>query len=368
MADNAKMTQSTPQEVIISVIAGLLAPLLAIFLVVLLIRGIQEKQVDVDTSEAANKVVEARIKPFATLVALDANAPRVEQTGEQVYTAVCAACHTPGALGAPKLNSQGDWGSRLGQGFETLTKHAIEGIRAMPARGGNPDLSDIEVARAVAYMANSAGASFKEPAAEAAPAAPAADAATTAPAGAPAAAGASTPASTSNAVTASVEKTSPASAAPVAANTATTTPAPAATSSAKPATTTPAASAAAPKPAAVPAAAKTAAVPPAKPAPAPVATTAPAKAATTPAPAVDTSGKGEAIYKQSCAVCHAAGVAGAPKLTDKAAWAPRIAKGKDALYASSLKGKGAMPAKGGNPSLADADVKAAVDYMVGQTK
>ena len=67
-------------------------------------------------------------------------------------------------------------------------------------------------------------------------------------------------------------------------------------------------------------------------------------------------------------MCHAAGVAGAPKLTDKAAWAPRIAQGKDALYSSSLKGKGAMPAKGGNPSLSDADVKAAVDYMVGQTK
>ena len=87
-----------------------------------------------------------------------------------------------------------------------------------------------------------------------------------------------------------------------------------------------------------------------------------------PAPVADASGKGEGIYRQSCAVCHTAGVAGAPKLTDKAAWAPRIALGKDALYNSSLKGKGAMPAKGGNPSLSDADVKAAVDYMVSQAK
>ena len=167
MADpHANHTQSTPQEIIISVIAGLLAPLLAIFLVVQLIRGIQEKQVDVDSSEAANKAVVARIKPFATLAALDASAPRVEQSGEQVYTGVCASCHTPGALGAPKFNAKSDWVPRLGQGFETLTKHAIEGIRAMPARGGNPDLSDIEVARAVAYMANSSGASFKEPEAE----------------------------------------------------------------------------------------------------------------------------------------------------------------------------------------------------------
>lgn len=353
MADNAKMTQSTPQEIIISVIAGLLAPLLAIFLVVQLIRGIQEKQVDVDTSETANKAVVQRIKPFATLVALDANAPRVEQTGEQVYTAVCAACHTPGALGAPKLNSKGDWGPRLGQGFETLTKHAIEGIRAMPARGGNPDLSDIEVARAVAYMANSAGASFKEPVAEAAPATPAAGASAAAP-------GTNTPPSTDKAVAASVEKTVPATAAPVAANTATNTPAPTA------------AAASATKPATAPASAKATVGTPAKPAPTTATSTpaapAPAKAAPTPALAADTSRKGEATYKQSCAVCHAGGVAGAPKLTDKAAWAPRIAQGKDALYNSSLKGKGAMPAKGGNPSLSDADVKAAVDYMVSQAK
>ena len=82
----------------------------------------------------------------------------------------------------------------------------------------------------------------------------------------------------------------------------------------------------------------------------------------------DASGKGEGVYRQSCAVCHTAGVAGAPKLTDKAGWAPRIAQGKDALYNSSLKGKGAMPAKGGNPSLSDADVKAAVDFMVSQAK
>ena len=64
----------------------------------------------------------------------------------------------------------------------------------------------------------------------------------------------------------------------------------------------------------------------------------------------------------------AAGIAGAPKAGDKAAWAPRLKTGMDALYATSLKGKGAMPPKGGNASLADADVKAAVDYLVGTAK
>lgn len=75
---------------------------------------------------------------------------------------------------------------------------------------------------------------------------------------------------------------------------------------------------------------------------------------------------GGATYAQACALCHATGVGGAPKLGDKAAWAPRIATGKDAMLASVLKGKGAMPAKGGNASLNDADVKAAVEHMIAQ--
>ena len=77
---------------------------------------------------------------------------------------------------------------------------------------------------------------------------------------------------------------------------------------------------------------------------------------------------GQQIYRQACAFCHDKGVAGAPKLGDAAAWSARLAQGKDALYASAVRGKGAMPAKGGNPSLADADVKAAVDYMAAQSR
>jgi len=81
---------------------------------------------------------------------------------------------------------------------------------------------------------------------------------------------------------------------------------------------------------------------------------------------------GKGTYDKACMACHAAGVAGAPKLGDKAAWGPRIAQGNDTLYGHALKGfqgkKGFMPAKGGNASLADADVKAAVDFMVGKAK
>jgi cytochrome c5 len=79
---------------------------------------------------------------------------------------------------------------------------------------------------------------------------------------------------------------------------------------------------------------------------------------------------GKATYDATCSACHAAGLAGAPKAGDKAAWSARLkaAKGKTGLYASSLKGKGAMPAKGGNASLSDDAVKAAVDYLLATAK
>jgi cytochrome c5 len=87
-----------------------------------------------------------------------------------------------------------------------------------------------------------------------------------------------------------------------------------------------------------------------------------------PAKAAGAAGAGKAAYDVTCHVCHAAGIAGAPKFGDKAAWAPRIAAGKDLLYTDAIKGKGAMPPKGGNPALSDDAVKAAVDYMLAALK
>jgi cytochrome c5 len=122
------------------------------------------------------------------------------------------------------------------------------------------------------------------------------------------------------------------------------------------------------------------AAPPAQatvPAPAPAAPPAAATAAPTAAAAavatavVAPAAKAEAVpalYAQSCAVCHAAGVANAPKLGDKAAWAPRLAAGVDGLTASAIKGKGAMPPKGGAAAASDADIKAVVAYMVSAVK
>lgn len=120
-----------------------------------------------------------------------------------------------------------------------------------------------------------------------------------------------------------------------------------------------------------PAAADAAAAPAAAPAPAAEAAPAPAaapQAAAAPAAATTVAaGAGEALYKQTCAVCHVAGVAGAPKFGDKAAWAARLTLGVDGLTASAIKGKNAMPPKGGS-TASDADIKAAVEYMVAAVK
>ena len=80
---------------------------------------------------------------------------------------------------------------------------------------------------------------------------------------------------------------------------------------------------------------------------------------------------GKIIYNGMCVACHGAGVAGAPRVGDKGAWAERIDKGATTLYANAINGvqgsSGVMPAKGGNPALSDDEIKAAVDYMVAQS-
>ncbi len=89
------------------------------------------------------------------------------------------------------------------------------------------------------------------------------------------------------------------------------------------------------------------------------------------APVIRSDGKprsGEAVYTAVCQTCHAAGLAGAPKIGDKAAWGPRIASGNAALLKSAINGKAGMPARGGGADLTDDEVKAAVEYIVGKSK
>ena len=118
---------------------------------------------DTLTPEAVTK----RIAPVAGFELVDANAPKVFKTGEQVFAAVCTACHTAGVAGAPKIGDNAAWAPFIKAGYESLLNVALHGKGGMPAKGGNPTLSDYEVARAVVYMANKSGASLPEPAAPA---------------------------------------------------------------------------------------------------------------------------------------------------------------------------------------------------------
>lgn len=283
----------TPKQLLIAVLFSFLIPVFVIIALVMYVASDNKPAGTTDaekyamgglTAQDIERGVAERIRKVGAVEIRDANRPL--KSGQDVFTAQCAACHTTGAAGAPKIGDAAAWASRLTTGFDALVQSALKGKNAMPPQAGG-DHGDVEIARAVAYMANQSGGKFAEPAA-------------------PAAGGGAAAA--------------------------------------------PAAAAAAPA-AAAPAAAVAAAPAPAAPAAAPAAA----------------AGKGQAVYNQACVACHGAGIAGAPKLGDKAAWAPRIAQGMQVLYTSAVKGKNAMPPKGGS-SAPDADIQAAVDYMVGASK
>ncbi|MDB5728392.1 MAG: cytochrome c5 family protein, partial [Noviherbaspirillum sp.] len=260
----------TPKQLIAAIAAGFLIPIICIILLVQYVAN--ESTAGSGSDSLTPEAVAARLKPVADegFTFRDANAPKQLQTADAVYKSTCAACHDSGAAGAPKIGDASAWSARIAQGYDTLVSHAIKGLRAMPAKGGNPELDDVEVAAAVVLMANKSGAKFKEPEMKAA---------------APAAA--AIPAETTAAV--------------------------------------------------APAAAQ---------------------------PAVASADAGKKVYDSACVACHGAGVAGAPKVGDKAAWTARIAQGSATLYEHAIKGfqgkAGVMPPKGGS-TASDADVKAAVD-------
>ena len=103
---------------------------------------------------------EANIKPVAVVEVAAPVTEHVAKSGAEVVKGGCAMCHAAGLMNAPKIGDKAQWAPRIALGYETLVKHAVEGIRTMPAKGGNPDLSEAEIAAAVAEMANQAGAKF----------------------------------------------------------------------------------------------------------------------------------------------------------------------------------------------------------------
>ncbi|HEY6864306.1 MAG TPA: c-type cytochrome [Burkholderiales bacterium] len=282
----------TPKQLVIVVLLAFIVPITIILALAYLVTS--GPRPDPDSVALSPEKVAERIRPVAEVTIGSARGSQAAKSGDEVYKTVCQACHAAGIQGAPKFGNRGDWGPRIKRGEKALLQSALKGKGAMPPKGGAADLSDVEIERALVYMANAAGAGFKEPAAPAQNAAPAPQTAQAQPAPAADAAGHDHD------------------------HGAPTAPAPAA--------------------------------------PAAKATPASAKA------------DGKKVFQGTCVVCHGTGVAGAPKFGDKAAWAPHLAHGKDELYHSALTGKNAMPPKGGNMTLSDDEVKAAVDYMVGAVK
>lgn len=154
------------------------------------------KSVPPDDHSRRDAAILERIKPIASA---NFEAPKpagaVKLSGKEAYDKVCVTCHGAGVLGAPKTDDKAQWETRFAQGLDMLINHAINGLRAMPPRGGDPSLSDDTIKEAVAYMLGESGikteaaasAPAATPAAESAPAAPAPAAATPEPAAAPAA-------------------------------------------------------------------------------------------------------------------------------------------------------------------------------------
>jgi len=151
----------TPQQLIVILLLSFLVPIIGIILTVHLVMGSQTPHPEALVPDA----VAARLQPVGRVEVVDANAPKVVKTGEETVKMACAACHMTGAANAPKIGDKAAWGARISQGLDALTKSAIKGKNAMPPRGGVPDLTDFELARAIVFMANQSGGSLKEPAA-----------------------------------------------------------------------------------------------------------------------------------------------------------------------------------------------------------
>ena len=304
-----------------------------------------------------DSAVLGRIKPVGEVLLALPSGPKGQLSGEQVYGQVCKNCHEMGLAGAPKAGDKTAWGKVIAQGLGPTVDHAIKGIRAMPPKGGNPDFDNGEVERGVIFMANMAGANWKEPPVPAA-------------AGGKERSGEEVVQLACGKCHLTGERGAPkigdrAAWTPrVAKGLSTVTQAALKGHGGMPARGGMADLSDAEVKGAIEymfnsgigkAAAAAASAAPAAP-------SEPAAAAASAKP------DGKKVYDSTCTVCHAQGVAGAPKFGDKAAWAPRIKTGIAALYASALNGKAAMPAKGGNTSLPEADVKAAVDYLTAAAK
>ena len=239
-------------------------------------------------ADSSQEGVASRLQPVAkfALLVVEKDAPL--KTGQAVYESVCTTCHAAGVAGAHIFGDKAAWAVPIATGYQAMLQSVLNGKGAMPAKGGNSALKDIEVERAMVYIANAGGADFAEPSEP----------------------GAEGEKAEAKADAVEVKETVVAEATPAA---------------------TPA--------------------------------TAPATGgivAATP----EQLASGKALYDSACFVCHTSGVAGAPKLGDKDAWAPYIETGLDTMLQIAISGQGAMPPRGTAMNASDDDLRAAILYMI----
>jgi cytochrome c5 len=251
MSEQHESPIKTPKQLIVVIVLAFVIPIAIAALVSQLVTGGRKASADANPDKLSEL-----IRPVARLQVASASAAAVQgpRTGEQIFNTVCGACHTAGVAGAPKIGDSAAWAPRIALGLDGLVKSATAGKGAMPPKGGGADLSEADLIRAIAYIANKSGANFAEPAA--------------------------------------------------------------------------------------------------------------ATTASAPAVAVASADRsGEEIVKAQCYKCHETGESGAPRMGDKKAWGPRVARGLDALTKSAIKGHGSMPARGGMADLTDAEMTKAMLFM-----
>ena len=151
-----------PKQLLLAVFFSFVVP---VFVIIGLVYYVTSDNKPAAGAVNLEKAVAARIQKVGTVEIRDAN--RELKAGEEVFKAQCSACHAAGAAGAPKFGDASAWGPRIKTGYESLLTSALKGKGAMGAQGGG-DFEELEIARAVVYMANAGGAKFAEPKAPAA--------------------------------------------------------------------------------------------------------------------------------------------------------------------------------------------------------
>lgn len=150
----------TPKQLIVTIVASFVLPVIVIILLVNFVTMGGKSGAGSDSM--SEEAIARRIQRVGSIELRDLSSPGAVRTGEQVYNAVCTACHGIGAAGAPKTGDEAAWAPRIKTGYDAMLKSALEGKNAMPKQGGG-EYSDYEVARAVVYLANKGGGKFAEP-------------------------------------------------------------------------------------------------------------------------------------------------------------------------------------------------------------